>query len=58
MGLKWSTQMNIFTSKVIDASEVIHAIHGLMAQVTMVSGHCALDLDEILFRTLYYESAH
>lgn len=55
IGLKWSTQMNTFTSKVIDASDVIHAIHGLMAHATIVSGHCAIDLNEILLPTLYNE---
>lgn len=32
----------------MDASDAIHDIHGLMALASGVSGHCAINLDEIL----------
>lgn len=50
--------MNIVTSKVIDASDIIHVIHDLMAHATIANGHCAIDLDKILLQTLYNDSAH
>lgn len=50
--------MSIFTSKVIDASDVIQVIHDLMAHATIANGYCAVDLDKILLQTLYNDSAH
>lgn len=47
MGLKWSVQIYIFTSKVIDASDIIYTIHELKEHATVVNGHCTIDLDRI-----------
>lgn len=42
----------------MDASDAIHDIHGLMALDTRVSGHCAINLDEILLQSLHNDSAN
>jgi len=47
MGLKWSEQIYIFTSKVIDASDTIHAIRDLKAHATVDNWHCTIDLNRI-----------
>lgn len=59
MGLKWSTQMNIFTSKVMDASDIIHDIHGLHMPLWSVGTvPLVIDLDDILLQSLYNDFAH
>ena len=58
MGLKWSEQIYIFTSKVIDASDTIHAIRDLKAHATVDNWHCTIDLNRISLWTPCNNSAH
>lgn len=44
MGLNRWVQIYIFTSEVINACDIIRAIHDLKAHATVVNGHCAIDL--------------
>lgn len=57
MGLKRSVQICIFTSKVINVSDIIHAIYDQKAHATVVSGHCAIDLNKISLQNPWNNSA-